>query len=173
MFQVTEQTSLLNSPGSSYVHFMEVQDPSYLGTAMENATLLSKLIFHWVTPLMEKGVRGLLKHADDLYDLPDHITTASINYGIDKNMRKMVKINYFIDDICRLTVIHVDSFLASSEEECVGWVSSRKSRRCCCRVEQQHITPPASASLLWLAILRRGFVKICCRLHRFRGTYVA
>lgn len=57
---------------------------------MENETYLSKLLFYWVTPLMEKGVRGSLKHADDLYDLPESVTTASIVYSIDKNIRKTV-----------------------------------------------------------------------------------
>ena len=75
---------------------MEVQDPTYLGTAMEGSTILSKLVFHWVTPLMEKGVRGLLKHPDDLYDLPDYISSASINYGIDKHMKQTVEIIIYI-----------------------------------------------------------------------------
>lgn len=50
---------------------------------MEDATLFSKLLFHWVTPLMQKGVRGLLNHSDDLYDLPDHISTASVSHDVE------------------------------------------------------------------------------------------
>ncbi|XP_043269152.1 ATP-binding cassette sub-family C member 10 [Venturia canescens] len=109
--EVNERTSLLSSPNSAYVHFMEVQDPSYLGTAMENSTILSKLLFHWVTPLMEKGVRGLLRHPDDLYDLPDHITTAMINYEIDKSIRRMPRakrrtnFNGFISETPEIEVI--------------------------------------------------------------------
>lgn len=89
--EIGEHTSLLNSPTSSYIHFPDQQDANYLGTAMEEATVLSKLLFHWVTPLMEKGVRGSLKHPDDLYDLPEHITTTNIVYKIEKHIRKTPK----------------------------------------------------------------------------------
>lgn len=57
---------------------------------MENATIISKLLFHWVTPLMEKGVKGLLNHSDDLFDLPDQISTNAISYKIDKHLNDMV-----------------------------------------------------------------------------------
>lgn len=66
---------------------------------MENETFLSKLIFYWVTPLMEKGVRGSLKHSDDLYDLPESITTASIVYNIDKHIRKTVLSFFCFNDL--------------------------------------------------------------------------
>ncbi|XP_024945247.1 multidrug resistance-associated protein 7 isoform X2 [Cephus cinctus] len=87
--QIGERTALLNTPGSSYVRFLEQQDPSYLGTAMEDITLTSKLLFHWVSPLMQKGVRGLLNHSDDLYDLPEHISTAMIAHEIDRHIQNM------------------------------------------------------------------------------------
>lgn len=56
---------------------------------MEDATIFSKLLFHWVTPLMEKGVRGLLNHSDDLYDLPEHISTSSISHEINQFLHKV------------------------------------------------------------------------------------
>jgi len=45
---------------------------------MEDATIISKLLFHWVTPLMEKSVKGLLNHSDDLFDLPKIIPMQSV-----------------------------------------------------------------------------------------------
>lgn len=82
----------MNSPNSSYVRFLEEQDSIYLGTAMENATTTSKLTFHWVNPLMEKGVHGLLNHSDDLFDLPEYINTNAINQKIDKHFQNMVNV---------------------------------------------------------------------------------
>ncbi|XP_029175572.1 multidrug resistance-associated protein 7 [Nylanderia fulva] len=88
---IGEHTPLLSSPTSSYVQFPEEQDPSYLGIAMENVTIISKLLFHWVTPLMEKGVKELLNHSDDLFDLPDQISTNTISHDIDKCLNNMPK----------------------------------------------------------------------------------
>jgi len=57
---------------------------------MEDVTMISKLLFHWVTPLMEKGVKGLLNHSDDLFDLPYQISTNAISHKIDKHLNNMV-----------------------------------------------------------------------------------
>lgn len=84
-----ERTSLINSPGSSYIRFVEENDPSYLGTAMESVPFTSKLLFHWVTPLMSKGVKGLLNQSDDLYDLPDNFSSSKISNDIDKQLREI------------------------------------------------------------------------------------
>lgn len=80
----------MSTPNSSYVRFPEEQDPTYLGTAMEGATAISKLLFHWVNPLMEKGVHGLLNHSDDLFDLPESVSTGTIIQKIDKHLQTMV-----------------------------------------------------------------------------------
>lgn len=61
---------------------------------MEDATLASKLLFHWVTPLMEKGVQGLLNHTDDLFDLPESISTNTITQEIDKHSKVPVSRKY-------------------------------------------------------------------------------
>ncbi|XP_016909511.1 ATP-binding cassette sub-family C member 10 [Apis cerana] len=87
--EIGERTALLSSPNSSYVRFPEEQDPIYLGTAMEDATATSKLIFHWVNSLMEKGVHGLLNHSDDLFDLPEYISTNTISQKINKHLQNM------------------------------------------------------------------------------------
>ncbi|KYM96883.1 PREDICTED: multidrug resistance-associated protein 7 [Cyphomyrmex costatus] len=89
---IGERTPLLSSPTSSYVQFPEEHDPSYLGTAMEDITVMSKLLFHWVTPLMEKGVKGLINNSDDLFDLPDQINTNTISHKIDQCLHNMPKI---------------------------------------------------------------------------------
>ncbi|XP_032672438.1 multidrug resistance-associated protein 7 isoform X2 [Odontomachus brunneus] len=88
---IGERTALLNTPTSSYVQFPEEQDPNYLGIAMEDTTITSKLLFHWVTPLMEKGVRGSLSHSEDLFDLPDQISTNTISHKIDKCLYNTLK----------------------------------------------------------------------------------
>ncbi|CAK9830297.1 ATP-binding cassette sub-family C member 10 [Anthophora retusa] len=87
--EIGERTALLSTPNSAYVRFPEEQDLSYLGTAMENATPYSKLMFNWVKPLLEKGVRGLLNHSDDLFDLPEYISTNAISQKIDKHLQSM------------------------------------------------------------------------------------
>ncbi|XP_078051150.1 ATP-binding cassette sub-family C member 10 isoform X1 [Augochlora pura] len=85
--EIGEQTALLNTPNSSYVRFPEEQDPTYLGTAMENVTITSKILFHWVNPLMKKGVHGLLNHSDDLFDLPEYISTNVISQKLDYHLQ--------------------------------------------------------------------------------------
>lgn len=42
-----------------------------LGPAQDEAPLLSRLIFYWVNPLIDKGLMGRLKRIDDLFDLPE------------------------------------------------------------------------------------------------------
>ncbi|XP_076628531.1 ATP-binding cassette sub-family C member 10 [Colletes latitarsis] len=87
--EIGERTALLSTPNSSYVRFPEEQDPTYLGTAMEDISAISKLSFRWVNPLMEKGVHGLLNHSDDLFDLPEYINTNTISQKIDKHLQNM------------------------------------------------------------------------------------
>uniref|UniRef100_A0A1Y1JUE0 ABC-type xenobiotic transporter n=1 Tax=Photinus pyralis TaxID=7054 RepID=A0A1Y1JUE0_PHOPY len=75
------QALLTTSP---YSRFVEERDPLYLGTAMEDDSWFSKLIFHWVNPLMRKGVDGRLHHPDDLYDLPDSLNTTTLGLKLEK-----------------------------------------------------------------------------------------
>lgn len=51
---------------------------------MEYAPWLSKLLFYWVNPLMQKGVDYKLKHPDDLYDLPDSLNSTTISRRFNK-----------------------------------------------------------------------------------------
>lgn len=51
---------------------------------MEDNSWLSKLVFCWVSPLMNKGVAGRLNNPDDLYDLPDSLNSAMLGTKLDK-----------------------------------------------------------------------------------------
>ncbi|XP_033313580.1 multidrug resistance-associated protein 7 [Bombus bifarius] len=125
--EIGEQTALLSTPNSSYVRFPEGQDPIYLGTAMEDATTSSKLIFHWVNSLMEKGVHGLLNHSDDLFDLPEYISTNTINQKIDKHLQNMPNdINNQVENFESISEAHVQTVtnkmtLFNLLHKCFGW----------------------------------------------------
>lgn len=49
-----------------------------LGHAQDEATYLSRLLFYWVNPLIEKGMSGNLRKIDDLFDLPDSLSLSKI-----------------------------------------------------------------------------------------------
>lgn len=44
-----------------------------LGQAQDEAPLLSRLLFYWVNPLIDKGLMGQLRRLDDLFDLPEKL----------------------------------------------------------------------------------------------------
>ncbi len=67
-------TSLL----SQYERFREDFDPFYLGAAAEGCGCISKFLFWWVNPLMRKGFKGFLKGPEDVFDLPDHLTSSNL-----------------------------------------------------------------------------------------------
>nr|QER78492.1 ATP-binding cassette transporter [Diaphorina citri] len=71
--QITDRQRLVH-----YSRFREDFDRDYLGTAMENAGLLSRLLFGWVEPLMSKGMSGTLQCTDDLFDLPESLTSKHL-----------------------------------------------------------------------------------------------
>lgn len=45
-----------------------------MGQAQDEAPCLSKLLFHWVNPLIEQGISGHLKRIDDLFELPESLS---------------------------------------------------------------------------------------------------
>lgn len=67
--------------GTTYFRFQDDIQIEALGQAQDEAPVLSKLLFHWVNPLIEKGLTGNLKRIDDLFDLPECL---SLNNIIDK-----------------------------------------------------------------------------------------
>lgn len=80
-----QQRNLLTTSisGHSYSQFQEDMDPFYLGVAQEGSSFLSRLFFHWVTPLMDKGVASKLTGTDELFDLPRNLSTRQVskNFG--------------------------------------------------------------------------------------------
>lgn len=63
---------------------MEEVDSDYLGVAMEDVPYLSRLLFYWVHPLMQKGVAKTLTHSDALYDLPLDMTCNVLSLRLEK-----------------------------------------------------------------------------------------
>lgn len=81
---VGEQQPLLSSQSSAYNRFLEDHDPYYLGVALEEDTIFSKLLFYWVTPLIKKGTDKKLKEPDDLYDLPVSLSVGTVSLKLQK-----------------------------------------------------------------------------------------
>lgn len=84
-----EHTPLLGIHGT-YSRFREDLDPNYLGVALEGWGKLSILLFSWVNPLMEKGVEGKLQSSEELFDLPDSLTTSHLALKLRKSLNKSV-----------------------------------------------------------------------------------
>ncbi|CAG9856502.1 unnamed protein product [Phyllotreta striolata] len=72
----SENDPLLGSNSHTYVRFSGVEDSQYIGVAMENASLTSRLFFSWVNALIKKGANDGLVSSDDLYDLPPSLSTS-------------------------------------------------------------------------------------------------
>lgn len=60
--------------GTRYVRFYDDLQIETLGQAQDEAPCLSRLLFYWVNPLIEKGLSGHLKSIDDLFDLPESLS---------------------------------------------------------------------------------------------------
>lgn len=69
-----ERQSLL---GTHYVRFHDDIQMEALGQAQDDAPCLSKLLFYWVNPLIDKGLSGNLKSIDDLFDLPESLSISN------------------------------------------------------------------------------------------------
>lgn len=64
--------------GTTYFRFQDDIQIEALGQAQDEAPVLSKLLFYWVNPLIEKGLSGNLKRIDDLFDLPECLSLNNI-----------------------------------------------------------------------------------------------
>lgn len=71
-----EQEALL-SQRYTYFHF-ELNE-ALLGHAQDEANWASRFIFHWVNPLIGKGVAGKLRRIEDLFDLPDALNVTRLS----------------------------------------------------------------------------------------------
>lgn len=57
-----------------------------LGAAHDGFNFFSRLIFHWVNPLIAKGVSGKLRRNDDLFDLPECLNVRRLFENLQKNI---------------------------------------------------------------------------------------
>ncbi|KAH8376592.1 hypothetical protein KR093_000185, partial [Drosophila rubida] len=71
-----EQEALL-SQRYTYFHF-ELNE-ALLGHAQDEANWASRFVFHWVQPLIDKGVVGKLRRIEDLFDLPDALNITRLS----------------------------------------------------------------------------------------------
>lgn len=63
---------------SEYQSFSGYVEPCYLGTASEGTSWISKLLFLWVNPLVKKGLYRCIKTPDDVFDLPEDLTSDAL-----------------------------------------------------------------------------------------------
>ncbi len=73
-----ENEALLSRPPSSYGTYVQLEENDDLGVAEEGSNCFSQLFFCWVNPLMYKGSKGKLSHAQDLFHLPKSIQTSHV-----------------------------------------------------------------------------------------------
>ncbi|KAH8412794.1 hypothetical protein KR009_005755, partial [Drosophila setifemur] len=71
-----EDEALL-SPRYTYFHFD--LNETHLGHAQDEANLASRFLFHWVHPLISKGVAGKLRKIEDLFDLPEALNITRLS----------------------------------------------------------------------------------------------
>ncbi|XP_066599672.1 ATP-binding cassette sub-family C member 10 isoform X2 [Prorops nasuta] len=115
--EIGERTALLPSSSSSYVQFSQEQDSNYLGIAMDNVTTFSKLSFHWVSSLMEKGIKKQLHHCDDLFDLPESVSCNNICEKVEDYLtqlpaiRNSDEVTFYSKNVSLLHFLH----------KCFGW----------------------------------------------------
>lgn len=83
-FYRQERQALL---GNTYIRFQDDIDEVALGRAQDEASLLSRLMFYWVNPLIKKGMAGYLLRIDDLFMLPESLNvcclTERLRHAID------------------------------------------------------------------------------------------
>lgn len=84
-----ETQSLL---GTNYVRFHDDVQIEALGQAQDEAPCLSKLLFYWVNPLIEKGLSGNLKAIDDLFDLPESLSINNTAERLQKALTSTVSL---------------------------------------------------------------------------------
>lgn len=76
--QVTQADDMKTQLLSEYQSFSGYVEPCYLGTASEGTSWISKLLFLWVNPLVKKGLYRCIKTPDDVFDLPEDLTSDAL-----------------------------------------------------------------------------------------------
>ncbi|XP_026844252.1 multidrug resistance-associated protein 7 [Drosophila persimilis] len=62
-----------------YTYFHFDMNEAHLGHAQDEANWASRFLFHWVHPLIAKGVAGKLRKIEDLFDLPDALNITRLS----------------------------------------------------------------------------------------------
>lgn len=103
LFQITPRQCLVNS---TYSRFREDFDSDYLGTALEGKGFISRLMFCWVEPLMNKGMCSKLQCTDDLFDLPESMTSAHLYEELSSALVVSDKPRFRFRTLCRAGFMH-------------------------------------------------------------------
>lgn len=114
---------------------------------MEGVTCISKLLFFWVTPLMDKGVKGLLGHTDDLYDLPECLNVSNFTNETNKHLLHMVNI-IFKSIIC--VKRNLNKFIF------INWQSSEEAMQELPQNSDDSLTVKTIKKISLLKFLHRG-----------------
>lgn len=160
---------------AAYNSFLDEQDPHYLGVAMEDSTVLSRLMFHWVNPLIKKGGENKLSHSDDLYDLPIDITCGTVSLKLQKallgNIDKTIQ-QCTLHDSIRKTVSLKRIFLFSSHRfyEISKFVGEFTRDFFQQRQTTKRIAVESAASVFLVSVLHNRHLTIYFRLLRLRWT---
>ncbi|XP_064600962.1 ATP-binding cassette sub-family C member 10-like [Liolophura sinensis] len=94
---VQEESDRLLDSGRTVRDYGAVKHVSKdLGVA-EYAHCLSKLTFHWVTPLLVKGAKKLIENADDLFTLPSRLNTHRIHLKFSSILQGREKVRAHTD----------------------------------------------------------------------------
>lgn len=73
----TGEDEALLSQRYTYFHFD--LNEGHLGHAQDEANMGSRFLFHWVHPLIAKGVAGKLRKIEDLFDLPEALNITRLS----------------------------------------------------------------------------------------------
>ncbi|EDW64800.1 ATP-binding cassette sub-family C member 10 [Drosophila virilis] len=111
-----EQEALLTN---RYTYFHFELNEALLGHAQDEASWPSRFVFHWVQPLISKGVAGKLRRIEDLFDLPDALNITRLSerlhlalsqsQSIFRALHKCFGLEFYLIGLLRL-VADISSF---------------------------------------------------------------
>nr|XP_040564251.1 ATP-binding cassette sub-family C member 10-like [Lepeophtheirus salmonis] len=79
----------------SYGGFHEEYDYNYLGVAQEDTSIMDRLFFKWVSPLIDKGRMGKLNSSQDVFDLPHNIHTGIVYEDFEFHKSRVRSLQWF------------------------------------------------------------------------------
>ncbi|KAL7741129.1 hypothetical protein ACLKA6_018157 [Drosophila palustris] len=111
-----EQDALLSN---RYTYFHFELNEALLGHAQDEASWPSRFVFHWVQPLISKGVAGKLRRIEDLFDLPDALNITRLSerlhlalsqsQSLFRALHKVFGLEFYLIGLLRL-VADISSF---------------------------------------------------------------